>query len=156
MHRRRARQARKWPALRAGVAVLTGTVAAVVVPATASADATDDYPIPHRVIVTACTAEQLLAAARDFTPVYYQRYIIDKHNKSPGVQQAAIDNAHYFFSLSPADRRAYSEQMATNFADPMTASWPNWAKIFFNNKGVAAKETDNCANYPPNDASVWD
>jgi hypothetical protein len=23
------------------------------------------------------------------------------------------------------------------------------AKIFFNNKGVAAKETDNCANYPP-------
>ena len=34
----------------------------------------------------------------------------------------------------------------------MTASWPNWAKIFFNNKGVAAKETDNCANYPPDDA----
>jgi hypothetical protein len=31
--------------------------------------------------------------------------------------------------------------MATNFADPMTASWPNWAKVFFNNKGVAAKET---------------
>jgi uncharacterized protein DUF5078 len=156
MHRRRARLARNWPALRAGVAVLTGTVAAVVFAATASADATNDYPIPHRIIVTACTAEQILAAARDFTPVYYERYIIDKHNKSPGVQQAAIDNAHYFFSLSPADRRAYSEQMATNFADPMTASWPNWAKIFFNNKGVAAKETDNCANYPPDDASVWD
>jgi hypothetical protein len=156
MQRRRARLARNWPALRAGVAVLTGTVAAVVFAATASADATNDYPIPHRIIVTACTAEQILAAARDFTPVYYERYIIDKHNKSPGVQQAAIDNAHYFFSLSPADRRAYSEQMATNFADPMTASWPNWAKIFFNNKGVAAKETDNCANYPPDDASVWD
>jgi hypothetical protein len=30
--------------------------------------------------------------------------------------------------------------MATNFADPITASWPNWAKVFFNNKGVAAKE----------------
>jgi hypothetical protein len=156
MQRRRARLARNWPALRAGVAVLTGTVAAVVFAATASADATNDYPIPHRIIVTACTAEQILAAARDLTPVYYERYIIDKHNKSPGVQQAAIDNAHYFFSLSPADRRAYSEQMATNFADPMTASWPNWAKIFFNNKGVAAKETDNCANYPPDGASVWD
>jgi hypothetical protein len=52
-------------------------------------------------------------------------------------------------------RRAYSEQMATNFADPMTWSWHNWAKIFFNNKGVAAKETDNCVYYPPDDASVW-
>ncbi len=41
------------------------------------------------------------------------RYIIDKHNKSPDVQQAAIDNAHYFFSLSPQDRRAHSERMAT-------------------------------------------
>src|SRR6201993_3510138 len=84
-----------------------------------------------------------LAAARDSVPFYYARYIVDKHNKSPEVQQAAIDNAHYFYSPSPADRRAYSEQMVTNFADPMTASWPNWAKIFFNNKGVAAKETDH-------------
>ena len=97
-----------------------------------------------------------LAAARDFTPIYYERYMIDKHNKPPEVQQAAIDSAHYFYSLSPEDRRAYSEQMVTNFADPMTAAWPNWAKIFFNNKGVAAKETDNCANYPPDDHSVWD
>jgi hypothetical protein len=152
----RARRVRKGPAFRAGIAVLTGSLAATVFPATAAADATDDYPIPHRMIGTTCTAEQILAAARDFTPIYYERYIIDKHNKSPDVQQAAIDSAHYFYSLSPADRRAYSEQMATNFADPMTASWPNWAKIFFNNKGVAAKETDNCANYPPDDASVWD
>jgi Domain of unknown function (DUF5078) len=141
---------------RAVIAVLTGAFATMGFPAVAMADATDDYPIPHRIIVTTCTAEQILSAARDFTPIYYERYIIDKHNKSPDVQQAAIDNAHYFFSLSPQDRRAYSEQMATNFADPMTASWPNWAKIFFNNKGVAAKETDNCANYPPDDASVWD
>jgi hypothetical protein len=138
------------------IAFLTGAFAATVSPAVAAADATDDYPIPHRIIVTTCTAEQILAAARDFTPIYYERYIIDKHNKSPEVQQAAIDNAHYFFSLSPQDRRAYSEQMATNFADPMTASWPNWAKVFFNNKGVAAKETDNCAIYPSDDASVWD
>jgi hypothetical protein len=82
-------------------------------------------------------------------------YTIDMHNKSPDVQQAAIDSAHYFYSLSPQDRRAYSEQTATNFADPITLAWPNWAKIFFN-KGVAAKETDNCANYPPDDESVWD
>ena len=145
-----------WRTLPAGIVVLIGAFAATAFPATAAADATDDYPIPHRMIVTTCTAEQILAAARDFMPIYYERYIIDKHNKSPEVQQAAIDNAHYFYSVSPADRRAYSEDMVTHFADPMTASWPNWAKIFFNNKGVAAKETDHCADYPPDDMSVWD
>jgi hypothetical protein len=46
--------------------------------------------------------------------------------------------------------------MATTFADPMTASWPNWAKVFFNNKGVAATEIEHCADYPPDDMSVWD
>ena len=129
-----------------GIAFLAAGFAAVAFPATASADATDDYPIPHQMIVTTCTAEQILAAARDFSPIYYQRYIIDKHNKSPEIQHAAVDSAHYFYSLSPLDRRAYSEQLVTNFADPMTASWPNWAKIFFNNTGLAAKETDNCTS----------
>jgi Domain of unknown function (DUF5078) len=142
--------------VRGGVAVVALGIAATALAGTAGADATDDYPIPHRIIMTTCTAEQLLAAARDYEPIYYERYIIDKHNKSPEVQQAAIDSAHYFFSLSPADRRAYSEQMVTNFADPMTAAWPNWAKIFFNNKGVTATETENCAKYPPDDMSVWD
>jgi hypothetical protein len=143
-------------ALRGGVAFIALSIPCAAFAASAGADATDDYLIPHRMIVTTCTAEQILAAARDFAPIYYQRYIIDKHNKPPEVQQAAIDSAHYFYSLSSADRRAYSEQMATHFGDPMTKAWPNWAKIFFNNKGVAAKETDNCANYPPDDASVWD
>jgi hypothetical protein len=139
---------------RTGLAVLTAAIAAPALSATAVADSTDDYP--HRMIATTCSAEQILAAARDFTPIYYERYVIDERNKSPQVQHAAIDSAHYFYSLSPADRRAYSEQMVTNFADPMTAAWPNWAKIFFNNKGVAAKETDHCADYPPADQSVWD
>ena len=142
--------------MRLAAATVAVGISALAWPGTASADSTDDYPIPHRIIITTCTAEQILAAARDYTPIYYQRYIIDKHNKSPEVQQAAIDNAHYFFSLTAEERRAYSEQMATNFADPMTASWPNWAKIFFNNKGVAAKETDHCAEYPADDMRVWD
>jgi hypothetical protein len=150
------RRARARSALPAAIALLTGAIAATAFPAIATADGTDDYPIPHRMIVTTCTAEQILAAARDYEPIYYERYMIDKHNKSPQVQQAAVDSAHYFYSLGPADRRAYSEQMVTNFADPMTAAWPNWAKIFFNNKGVAAKETDHCADYPPDDQSVWD
>ena len=150
------RQHRLRTVLRGGVAIIALGISGVGFASSAAADATDDYPIPHRMIITTCTAEQILAAARDFAPIYYQRYIIDKHNRPPEVQQAAIDNAHYFYSLSPQDRKAYSEQMATNFADPMTWSWHNWAKIFFNNKGVAAKETDNCANYPPDDAAVWD
>jgi Domain of unknown function (DUF5078) len=142
--------------LRGGVAIIALGMSGVAVAGSAAADATDDYPIPHWMIITTGTAEQILTAARDFTPIYYQRYIIDKHNKPPEVQQAAIDSAHYFYSFSPADRRAYSEQVATNFAEPMTLVWTNWAKIFFNNKGVAAKETDNCAQCPPDDASRWD
>lgn len=55
----------------------------------AAADATDDYPFPHRMTITTCTAQQILPAAKDFRrPIYYQRYIIDTHNKLPEVQQA--------------------------------------------------------------------
>ena len=94
MHsRRRARGTRKRPVLRAGIAVLTAAIAATAFPANAAADATDDYPIPHRMIITTCTSEQVLAAARDFAPIYFERYIIDKHNRSPEVQQAAIVDA---------------------------------------------------------------
>jgi hypothetical protein len=65
---------------------------------------------------------------------------------------AAMDQAHWFYSLSSADRRAYSNI----YGEPLVFQWPNWAKIFFNNKGVAAEETDNCASRPPDDESVWD
>ncbi|MUM35234.1 DUF5078 domain-containing protein, partial [Mycolicibacterium sp. CBMA 361] len=44
-------------------------------------------------------------------------------------------------------RSIYYEQVATH--------WGNWAKIFFNNKGVVAKATDVCMNYPKGDMSVW-
>ena len=132
-------------------------LAAMALPAVAFADASDDYPIPHRMIVTTCTAEQILAAARDFTPVYYERYIIDKNNRPPDVQQAAVDRIHWFFSLDAAGRRQYSEDTATNvYYEQVATHWGNWAKVFFNNKGVAAKETDHCADYPPDDMSVWD
>ncbi|MGB8502651.1 DUF5078 domain-containing protein, partial [Mycobacterium sp.] len=29
------------------------------------------------------------------------------------------------------------------------------ARLFFNNKGVAAHGTDTCAQYPPSDPGVW-
>lgn len=139
----------------AALAAVAG-IAAAFLPATAAADATDDFPIPRRVIATDCSAEQMLAASRDLSPIYYERYMIDMHNKPVQVQQAAIDKMHWFFSLDSAQRRAYSEELATNFADPMTVSWPNHAKIFFNNKGVVAKSTEACSQYPRDDMSVWD
>nr|WP_206430435.1 DUF5078 domain-containing protein [Mycobacterium sp. P7213] len=137
-------------------AAVGAAVTAVLLPATASADATDDFPIPRRVIRTDCSAEQMLAASRDLSPIYYERYMIDMHNKPVQVQQATIDKMHWFFSLNPEQRRAYSEELATNFADPLTVSWPNHAKIFFNNKGVVAKSTEACSQYPRDDMSVWD
>lgn len=80
-------------------------------PATAAADATDAYPIPHRMIVTTCTSEQSLAAARDFTPIYYERYIIDKRNKSPAVQQP------------PSTMRTTSTRSALRIVAPTQNRW---------------------------------
>ena len=131
------------------------TAAAMIAPAVAAADATDDYPIPRRMINTTCTAEQIMAAARDVEPVYYERYMIDYNNKSPQIQQASQDYIHDFYAKTPAERRAWSEEMATNiYSDPLVFQWPNHAKLFFNNKGVAARTTDICEQYP-SDPSVW-
>jgi hypothetical protein len=124
-------------------------------PGIASADATDDYPIPQRMIVTTCTTEQIMAAARDVEPVYYARYMIDYNNHSADVQQATRDEMHWFYAQTPEQRSAYSEELVTNFANPVTVAWPNHAKLFFNNKGVAVHATDTCAQYPPGDPSVW-
>lgn len=142
--------------LRSSVAVIALSGSMAVIPGVASADATDDYPIPNRMLKTTCTAEQIMAAARDVDPVYYERYMIDYNNKSPDIHQAVQDRIHWFYSMDYAGRRAYSEEIATNiYGEPLAFRWPNWAKLFFNNKGVAAHTTDVCAQYPPNDMSVW-
>jgi hypothetical protein len=149
------------PVSRLGVGLLALGISAATSQSVAKADSTPDYPIPHRIIETTCTAEQLLAAARDYEPVYYERYMIDMHNKPPNIQQSTRDKIHWFLSLNTADRRYYSDNMFYNGeypggVDPLWAAWPNNMKIFFNNKGVAAHETDHCADYPPSDESVWD
>jgi hypothetical protein len=98
-----------------------------------------------------------MAATRDTDPIYYQRYMIDYHNRPADVQDAARDRIYWFFSLDYAGRRQYSEDTATNiYYEQMATHWGNWAKLFFNNKGVAAHATDVCMNYPPNDPTVWD
>lgn len=138
-----------WVVLALGVIALAGS-------GIAAADATDDYPISHRILQTSCTAEQIMAAVRDVRPVYYERYMIDYNNKSPDLQQAVRDRIRWFFSMDYAGRRQYSEDTATNaFYEPLSWQWPNWAKLFFNNKGVAARSTEVCARYPADDQGVW-
>jgi hypothetical protein len=127
------------PILRTGIALLIGTVVVLAFPGGASAGATDDYPIPHRAIEPTCTVSRSSPRHGISRLFYYERYIIGMRNRPPDVQQGAIDRIHWFFSLSPADRRACSEDLATNiYAEPMAQRWGNWAKVFFNNKGVVA------------------
>jgi hypothetical protein len=141
---------------KASLAVAALSCAAVVFPSVASADAPDDFPIPNRILKTTCTVDQYMAAVRDTDPVYYERYMIDYKNRPVDVQNGARDRIYWFFSLNYAGRRQYSENTATNvFYEQMATRWGNWAKLFFNNKGVAAHGTDVCMNYPVSDPSVW-
>lgn len=143
--------------LRTALATAAAAGALVGAAGTAQADSTDDYPIPHRIIVTTCDVEQYMAAARDTSPVYFERYMIDRSNRPADVQQMAFDRIHWFFSLDPVARRQYSEDTATNvYYEQVATRWGNWAKLFFNNKGVVAHATDVCMNYPKGDMSVWD
>ena len=141
---------------RVGLGVIGAAVMGLGTAGQAMADSTDDYPIPRRIIHTTCDVEQYMAAVRDTNPVYFERYMIDRSNRPADVQQAAFDRIHWFFSLDPVGRRQYSENTATNvFYEQVATRWGNWAKLFFNNKGVVAKATDVCMNYPKGDMSVW-
>lgn len=147
----------RW-SLRALLMILTAAaVSGLIGVPRAAADATDEYPIPSKQIETLCDAEQYLAAVRDTSPVYFERYMLDKSNRPPDVQQAAQDRIHWFYSLDAVGRRQYSENTATNiYYEQVATRWGNWAKVFFNNKGVVAKATAVCMNYPRGDLSVWD
>ena len=143
--------------MRALMLIVAAAMVAAMAAPRAFADSTEDYPIPRRIIHTTCDVEQYLAAVRDTNPVYFERYMIDRSNRPADVQQMAFDRIHWFFSLDPVGRRQYSEDTATNaFYEQLAWNWPNWAKIFFNNKGVVAHATDVCMNYPRGDMSVWD
>ena len=140
-----------------GVVATAAMALAGVLAGPAAADATDDFPIPHRMIITTCDTEQYMAAARDTSPMYFERYMIDRSKRPADVQQQAFGRIHWFFSLDPVARRQYSEDTATNvYYENVATHWGNWAKLFFNNKGVVAKATDVCTNYPRGDISVWD
>ncbi|MDG4666964.1 DUF5078 domain-containing protein [Mycobacterium sp. 236(2023)] len=141
---------------RAGLGLLGAAAVGLSLAGPASADSTEDYPIPRRIIHTTCDVEQYLAAVRDTNPVYFERYMIDRSNRPADIQQMAFDRIHWFFSLDAVGRRQYSENTATNiYYEQVATRWGNWAKIFFNNKGVVAHATDVCMNYPRGDMSVW-
>lgn len=141
---------------KASIALAILGCAAMIFPGVAAADATDDYPIPNRIMRTPCTVDQYMAAVRDEDPFYYERYMIDYKNRPLDVQKGARDRIYWFFSLDYAGRRQYSEATATNvFYEQMATRWGNWAKLFFNNKGVVAHATDVCMNYPPSQPEVW-
>ncbi|UUO03079.1 DUF5078 domain-containing protein [Mycolicibacterium novocastrense] len=141
---------------KATIALASFGCAAMIFPATAAADATDDYPIPNRIMRTTCTVDQYMAAVRDEDPFYFERYMIDYRNRHPDVQKGARDRIYWFFSLDYAGRRQYAENTATNvFYETMAQRWANWAKLFFNNKGVVAHATDVCMNYPPSQPEIW-
>ena len=88
------------------IAVTALSVVALTVPAVAAADATDDYPIPNRILKTTCTVDQYMAAVRDTDPVYYERYMIDYNNRPADIQQGARDRIYWFFSLNYAGTAA--------------------------------------------------
>jgi hypothetical protein len=143
-------------AARVGLGLIGAAAVCLGTAGPALADSTEDYPIPRRIIHTTCDVEQYLAAVRDTSPVYYERYMLDRSNRPLDVQQAAFDRIHWFFTLDPVGRRQYSENTATNvYFEQVATRWGNWAKIFFNNKGVVAHATDVCMNYPRGDMSVW-
>ena len=76
--------------IKASVAAAVVSVAAMALPAVAAADASDDYPIPNRILKTTCTVDQYTAAVRDVEPIYYQRYMIDYNNRPPDIQQGPV------------------------------------------------------------------
>ena len=116
----------------------------------------EDVGNAHTVSLSPETAPSLQATKR-IGHVFqdYARYVIDCNSHSADVQQATRDEMHWFYVQTPEQSRAYSEELATNFADPLTVAWPNHAKLFFNNKGVAAHTSDACPGYPLDDPSVW-
>ncbi|MEE6169649.1 MULTISPECIES: DUF5078 domain-containing protein [unclassified Mycolicibacterium] len=75
------------------VAVAVAVALVSAPPCIASADATDDHPIPNRILKTPCTAEQIVA--RDVEPVCHERHMIDYNNKSAADQQGAQDWIHW-------------------------------------------------------------
>lgn len=58
----------RWHVLGIVVALAIGAILAAVA-IKASADATQNHPMPHKTLITTCTAEKAMAATRDTSPI---------------------------------------------------------------------------------------
>jgi len=93
----------------------------------------------------------LLAVGSDYNLLVVSRFKeeIGAGINSNEIQQAAQDQMHWFFPMDYNGRRANSEELAMNYADPLTAAWPD------HSKAVAAHTTDMSTVYRPSDMSAW-
>jgi hypothetical protein len=82
---------------------------------------------------------------------------------SAGVVPARADSTEDFpvprhIIATPCDAEQYlaaARDTSPVYYEQVATHWGNWAKIFFNNKGVVAKATDVCPDYSRGDMSVW-
>jgi hypothetical protein len=107
-------------ALRLGAAALA-LAGALATSGIAAADATDDYPISNRILKTPCTAEQIMAAARDVEPVYYERYMIDYNTNPPAINKAPKTAST---GSSPWTTPAAANTPKTPPPTPFSRTWP--------------------------------
>ena len=78
---------------RVGLGFLGAAAVSASLAGPAVADSTEDYPIPRRIIHTTCDVEQYMAAARDTSPVYFERYMIDRRDLNrafPGSVKGSV------------------------------------------------------------------
>ena len=161
-------QPRRAAALRLGLALLFSGGVAPVGAAAADPDAdwndgyfhsTDQYPIPKLMLLTTCTPDQMLAVAKRTDPREFSRWMTEYKVHTPEVQLAAQVWARAFFSMAPGvrgPRRDVSERIAGTFADPTDLMYADHAKIFFSNRAIARRMTEQCKSYPEHDPTVWD
>ncbi len=150
MRREDMKKALRTIALRSVLAAASCGIAATSLAGPASADATDDFPIPHRMIITTCDTEQYMAAARDTSPVYFERYMIDRSNRPADVQQQAFDRIHWFFSLDPVARRQYSEDTATNvYYENVATHWGQLGQALLQQQGRRRQGHRRLHELPP-------
>ncbi|MGL6234586.1 MAG: DUF5078 domain-containing protein [Segniliparus sp.] len=154
--------------LRAGLAALLAVGLAPVGVAAADPDAdwsdgyfhsTDQYPVPKLMLLTTCTPDQMLAVVKRTDPREFSRWMTEYKVHSPEVQLSAQVWARAFFSLAPGvrgPRRDVSERIAGTFGDPTDLMYADHAKIFFSNHAIARRMTEQCAEEPKDNPSVWD
>ncbi len=137
--------------MRALLLVVTAAAAAALLASPqAFADATDEYPIPSKQIETQCDAEQYLGRRPRHQPDLLRA--LHARQEQPPARRAAgrrrtvsTGSTHW---MPPAGASTPKDTATNIYYEQVATRWGNWAKIFFNNKGVVAKATAVCMGLP--------